>query len=175
MSEIYTNDQVAEVLSVSASTIRSWKTRKSDQLVENTHWFIQDNQTLWTVKGLEVLRLLQNTVAVKVHVETDATDTTATDTTATDATESVAEGKEGVADPLQRYTGLVEAVANAITPGLLQRIDNAVTGRVKSAIATPMSPAECVTLLTELGLKPCNPELLLTGNQPNLLTESKEN
>ncbi|MGB3205306.1 MAG: DNA-binding protein, partial [Crinalium sp.] len=75
MSEIYTNDQVAEVLSVSASTIRSWKTRKSDQLVENVHWFLSDGQTLWTVKGLEVLRLLQNTVAVKAK-SLDATDTT---------------------------------------------------------------------------------------------------
>ncbi|MGB3207271.1 MAG: DNA-binding protein, partial [Crinalium sp.] len=135
---------------------------------ENVHWFLSDGQTLWTVKGLEVLRLLQNTVAVK------AKSLDATDTTATDATESVAPTNSPVANPLQRYTGFVEAVADALTPELLQEIDNAVTRKVKQAIATPMTATECVTLLTELGLKPCNPELLLSGNQPNLLPESKE-
>ena len=158
MSEVLTSAQVAEFLGVSANTIRSWKLRKADKLVEGKHWINQDNQVLWTQAGLEVLQGLQS----------------ATDSVAPNATDSVADTPSPVAAPLQRYTGLVETVANGIAPGLLHRIDNAVTRKVKQAIATPMSPAECVTLLTELGLKPCNPELLLSGNQTNLLTESKE-
>jgi hypothetical protein len=158
MSEVLTSAQVAEFLGVSANTIRSWKSRKADQLVEGKHWINQDNQVLWTQAGLEVLQGLQS----------------ATDSVAANATDSVADTPSPVADPLQRYSGLINAVADAITPRLLQRIDNAVTGRVKTAIAKPMTATECVTLLTELGLKPCNPELLLSGNQTNLLTESKE-
>ncbi len=156
-NEVLTSAQVAELLSVSANTIRSWKSRKADQLVEGQHWINQDNQVLWTQAGLEVLQGIQS----------------ATDSVAASATDSVADTPSPVADPLQRYASLINAVADAITPGLLQRIDNAVVGKVKTAIAKPMTSTECVTLLTELGLKPCNPELLLSSNVAGLL-EAKE-
>jgi hypothetical protein len=168
MNEVYSNQQAAELLGVSKDSLRVIKSRNKEQLIEGTHWFLQDNQTLWTVEGLEALKLIQNTVKVRVS-EVETSEDAVTDTPVTEGVTSVS------TDPLQRYSGLINAVADAITPGLLQRIDNAVTGRVKSAIATPMTSTECVTLLNELGLKPCNPELLLSGNQPNLLTESKEN
>ena len=162
-NQVLTNAQAAEYIGITATTLRSWKSRKADLFTEGIHWINQDNQVLWTQAGLEVLQSIKG----------------ATDSVTDDVTDPLQKPldavTEGVTDPLQRYTGFVEAVANGIAPGLLHRIDNAVTRKVKQAIATPMSPAECVTLLTELGLKPCNPELLLSGNQTNLLTESKEN
>ena len=167
-NEVYSNQQIAELLGVNKDSLRVIKNRNKEQLIEGKHWFLQDNQTLWTIVGLEALKLIQNTVKAKVSdAETPDDDVTDTPVTPSVTSETV--------DPLQRYSSLINAVADAITPGLLQQIDNAVVGRVKTAIAKPMTATECVTLLTELGLKPCNPELLLTGNQPNLLTESKEN
>jgi hypothetical protein len=167
-NEVYSNQQVAELLGINKDSLRVFKSRNKEVLLEGTHWFTQDNQTLWTQFGVEQLRTLQNTVKTRVSdVETPDDDVTDTPVTPSVTSETV--------DPLQRYSSLINAVADAITPRLLQRIDNAVTGRVKTAIAKPMTATECVTLLTELGLKPCNPELLLSGNQPNLLTESKEN
>ena len=175
MSEVLTSAQVAEFLGVSANTIRSWKLRKAEQLVIGKHWINQDNQVLWTQAGLEVLQGIQSATDSVAASATDGVALAATDSVAANATDSVAPTNSLVANPLQRYTGFVEAVADALTPELLQEIDNAVTRKVKQAIAKPMTATECVTLLTELGLKPCNPELLLSGNQPNLLTESKEN
>ena len=170
-NEVYSNQQIAELLGVNKDSLRVIKNRNKEQLIEGKHWFLQDNQTLWTAVGLEALRLIQNTVKAKVS-DAETPDDDVTDTPVTPVTHNVT---SETVDPLQRYSSLINAVADAITPGLLQRIDNAVIQRVKSDIAKPMTSTECVTLLTELGLKPCNPELLLTGNQPNLLTESKEN
>ncbi|AFZ15740.1 hypothetical protein Cri9333_4985 (plasmid) [Crinalium epipsammum PCC 9333] len=167
-NEVYTTAQAAEFLGISTNNLRVWKSRKSDQLIEGTHWVTGDNnQVFWTPIGLEVLQQIKGATACNADITDDVIDP---------LQETVTQPlHQSDVDPLRRYSSLINAVADAITPGLMQRIDNAVTGRVKTAIATPMSPTECVTLLTELGLKPCNPELLLSGNQPNLLTESKEN
>jgi hypothetical protein len=81
---------------------------------------------------------------------------------------------ETVSDPFQRYSQLINAVADAVTPGLLQRIDNTVMKRVKSVLTTPMTSAECVTLLTELGLTTADPAKLAADNVAGLL-EAKEN
>ncbi len=160
-NEVLTTAQAAELLQVSVNCIRQWKLRKAEQLLESIHWITGDNnQTLWTQTGLEALQQIKGVTA------------SVTDDVTTGVTESVT---DPITDPLQRYNPLVESVSDALTQGLLTRIDKAVTRNIGIAIATPMSPAECVTLLTELGLKPCNPELLLSGNQPNLLPESKEN
>ncbi|AFZ15645.1 hypothetical protein Cri9333_4882 (plasmid) [Crinalium epipsammum PCC 9333] len=156
-NEVLTTAQAAELLQVSVNCIRQWKSRKAEQLLESIHWITGDNnQTLWTQTGLEALQQIKGVTA------------SVTDDVTTGVTESVT-------DPLQRYNPLVESVSNAITQGLIGRIDKVVTRNIGIAIAKPMTSTECVTLLTELGLKPCNPELLLSGNQPNLLTESKEN
>jgi hypothetical protein len=168
MSNVYTTAQAAEFLGISANNLRVWKSRKSEQLIEGTHWVTGDNnQVLWTPTGLEVLQQIKGATASNADITDDVIDP---------LPETVTQPLQpSEVDPLQRYSSLINAVADAITPGLLQRIDNAVVGRVKTAIAKPMTSTECVTLLTELGLKPCNPERLLTGNPPNLLTEAKEN
>jgi len=173
MSEIYSSNQVAERLGIAPGTVRTWKKRYEKQLIEGTHWVNQDGSTMWTQAGLEVL---QGETASVLDNETASVLGNETASVLGNETVSVAELRRSETDdPLGRYSPLVESVSQAITQGLLTRIDKAVTGNIRTAIATPMTAQECVTVLTELGLKPCNPELLLTGNQPNLLTESKEN
>jgi hypothetical protein len=56
MSDVYPSNQVAELLQVSSATLRTWKSRKSDQLLENVHWFLSEGQTIWTSVGLEALK-----------------------------------------------------------------------------------------------------------------------
>jgi hypothetical protein len=151
-NEVLTTAQAAEFLSVSPATLRTWKSRKADLLVEGTHWINQDGTTLWTQAGLEALQGVSPETASVADSETVSVS----------------------GDPLGRYSPLVRSVAEAITQGLLGRIDNAVTDNIRSAIAKPMTSTECVTLLNELGLKPCNPELLISSNVAGLL-EGKEN
>ena len=161
-NEVYTTAQAAETLGITANNLRVLKSRKADQLNEGTHWVTGDNnQILWTQAGIDVLQQLK----------------TGNDPITSDVMTPLQEPLQEPAtdDPLGRYNPLVESVAQAITSGLLGRIDKAVTRNIKQAIAKPMTSTECVNVLTELGLKPCNPELLLSGNQTNLLTESKDN
>ncbi|AFZ15668.1 hypothetical protein Cri9333_4907 (plasmid) [Crinalium epipsammum PCC 9333] len=178
-NEVLSTAQAAELLGVSAGTLRTWKSRKADLLVEGTHWINQDGSTFWTQAGLDVLQGVSSvsdgeTVSV-ASSETISVASSETISVASSETESATPQPSPAAhDPLQRYIPLVESVSNAITQGLIGRIDKAVTRNIGIAIAKPMTATECVTLLSELGLKPCNPELLLTGNQTNLLTESKE-
>jgi hypothetical protein len=160
-NEVLTTSQTAETLGISINCLRQWKSRKSDLLIEGTHWVTGDNnQVLWTPKGLEALQQIKG----------------GNEPMTDDVTEPL---QEPITEPLhnllQRYTPLVEGVANSVTQGLLHQIDQAVTRNIKSAIATPMTATECVEVLQSLGLKPINTELLLTGNQTNLLTQSKEN
>ncbi|AFZ15542.1 hypothetical protein Cri9333_4768 (plasmid) [Crinalium epipsammum PCC 9333] len=171
-NEVLSTAQAAELLGVSAGTLRTWKSRKADLLVEGTHWINQDGSTFWTQAGLDVLQ----GVSSVSDGETVSVSDGETISVASSETDSATPQQSPAAhDPLQRYIPLVESVSNAITQGLIGRIDKAVTRNIGIAIAKPMTSTECVTLLTELGLKPCNPELLLSGNQTNLLTESKEN
>jgi hypothetical protein len=146
--QVHSNAQVAEILGISEGTIRTWKKREADQLQENVHWLTQNNKTLWTAEGIEALRQINSTVSAK-NFETDSLETDETET---------------VSDPFQRYTSLINAVAAAVSPGIVQRIDTAVLQKVKRAIATPMTPAECVVILTEFGLAPADPSVLVNGS-----------
>ena len=171
-NEVLSTAQAAELLGVSAGTLRTWKSRKADLLVEGTHWINQDGSTFWTQAGLDVLQGVKSVS----DGETVSVSDGETISVASSETESATPQPSPAAqNPLQRYIPLVESVSNAITQELIGRIDKVVTRNIGIAIAKPMTPTECVTLLSELGLKPCNPELLLSGNNPNLLTESKEN
>jgi hypothetical protein len=152
--QVFTSAQAAEALGISTSTLRSWKFRKSDQLQENVHWFKQDEQLYWTQEGIDLL----TSVADK---------TTATPGVADDAT-------LGDADPLQRYENLITAVAAAVAPAVVQRIDKAVLQEIKQAIAQPMKPAECLAVLADLGIKPADPLVLVSGSVAGLLNETTE-
>lgn len=155
MADIYSTNDVATALSVSPTTIRTWKHRKADRLIEGEHWFNQENQLYWTEVGLTALQEIQSRNGSKSP--SDA------------ASESPSD-----ADPFGRYSQLINAVASAVTPGLLQRIDNAVMQQVKGEIAKPMTSTECVTLLAELGLTPGDPSALLGGTNVAGLLEAKE-
>jgi len=165
-NEVYTTAQAAELLGVPINTLRSWKSRKSDLLIEGTHWVSSDNQILWTQAGIEALQSINGAMPSSADAQCSPLP---------DDQEPIASPLQAsLTDPWQRYKPLVESIANSIAGGLIRRIDNAVMSKVKDAIALPMTSTECVTLLTELGLKPCNPELLLSGNVTALL-EGKEN
>ncbi|HEY9872137.1 MAG TPA: hypothetical protein V6D12_01810 [Candidatus Obscuribacterales bacterium] len=156
MGEVYTSAQVAQRIAVSAGTIRSWKARKPDQLVEGQHWVQQDGQTLWTDAGVAVLQQLA----------------TATGSVADPQRSALQDETEALQD---RYSPLVDAVADALTSRLLQRIDQRVKGSVQRAIATPMTPAECISVLEDLGIKPADPLALIKGsNIAGLLNETTE-
>ncbi|MGB3207991.1 MAG: hypothetical protein WBB28_23665 [Crinalium sp.] len=45
---------------------------------------------------------------------------------------------------------------------------------VPSTFAKPITSSECVTLLMDLGLKPCDPAALIAGNFPASLSESNQ-
>lgn len=46
MNQLYTTKDAAETLSISASTIRTWKSRQSDRFIEGTHFVKSVLQTL---------------------------------------------------------------------------------------------------------------------------------
>lgn len=148
---IYTNDQVAQQLGVAVGTIRSWKSRRSSELIPNQHWFVDNGTTYWTEEGISALQTISTTVKVKPKP-------TATPT-ATSATESVA-----ATNPIERYRPLIKQLATLLTPQLLQELDREVTQQVGMALANPMTETECITLLSELGLAPASPTALINGN-----------
>ncbi len=154
MTEIYSSAQAAEMLGVSPNTLRTWKARKSELLLEGQHWITQDGQTYWTQIGVETLQHLRGESPIDSDPKRQPIQ---------DESPSVA----------ARYEDLIDAVADALTPTLLNRLDNAVMGRVKRAVSTPMSATERVTLLTSLGLKPASPELLLQQSSTNYLPEGE--
>lgn len=143
--QIYTSAQVAELLEIPTATLRTWKSRKSDQLQEGLHWFSENSQTFWTNEGIEILMQIRS-VADGKSAETPSV--------APDETPSVS-------DPLQRYQSLVEAVADAVAPQVISRIDQAVMQQVKNRIAKPMTSQECVAILVDFGLAPADPNALL--------------
>jgi hypothetical protein len=153
--QIYTSAQVAELLEVPPATLRTWKSRKSDQLQEGLHWFQENGQNFWTNEGVEVLIGIRDSVACKGDE---------TPSVAPDETPSVAPDETpSVADPLQRYQSLVEAVAEAIAPQIVGRVDREIMQRVKTAIAKPMTSQECVAILVDFGLAPADPNALIGG------------
>lgn len=158
-NEVLTTAQTAELLGISVNCLRQWKARKPEKLVEGQHWISDAGQVLWTTTGLEQLQL------IKGGGEGITEDVIPTPQPLQQELEH---------DPLLRYNPLVESVASGITGNLLNRIDQRVTQNLKVAIATPMSSAECVTVLSELGLKPPNLELLLSTKNQQLLSESEE-
>lgn len=143
--QVYTSAQVAELLEIPTATLRTWKSRKSDQLQEGLHWFQENNQNFWTNEGVEVLMTIRDSVAYKA----DETPSVAPDET------------PSVSDPLQRYQSLVEAVADAVAPQVISRIDQAVMQQVKNRIATHLTSQECVAILVDFGLAGANPNALL--------------
>ena len=154
----YSSSEVARQLGISDATLRTWKSRYSDRLIENVHWAKNsDGSTLWTETGLLQLHSFRNgSVARNGNGETEAFQ---------DETEALQD----------RYSPLVDAVADALTTRLLQRIDRQVKGNVQRAIATPMSPSECISVLEDLGIKPADPLALIKGsNIAGLLNETTE-
>lgn len=142
MNELYPTSEAARLLGVSASTIRTWKSRQSSRFTEETH-FIKDEAgaVLWTEAGIAELRLIASQGDSK--------------------TETKAVSDEGDTGILQRYDLLLDQIADAIAPHLIDRLDSKVTDRLMSASRKPVN---AVVVLQNLGLKPANLGGLLGGS-----------
>ncbi len=163
MSNVYSTAQVAELMGVSADTVRTWKKRNADKLTETTHWLKDEsNALLWTEEGIQALTQLQN----GSEPSTGSTD----DTTTVQA--------EPFSDTplLSRYEPLLDMIANAVAPRLQQRLDSKIADRVQDfgKKPEPLTATECVTILQQLGLKPANPAALLTGSKVQALPQSNQ-
>lgn len=140
MNQLYTTKDAAETLSISPSTIRTWKSRQSDRFIEGTHFVKGDaGSVLWTDAGINELRLIAS------PDETQAVPPT--------------EEEGGI---LQRYDTLLDEIADAISPHLMDRLDHKVTQRL--VVSVSRKPVNSIAVLQSLGLKPANLSGLLGGS-----------
>lgn len=152
--QVYTTAQVAELMSVSADTVRTWKKRNTDRLLETQHWLKDEGNTLlWTEEGIEVLTRLQNGIEPPQG---------------SDVNSSEVQTDEPLDMPLlSRYEPLLDMMADAVAPTLQQRLDGKIADRLQNfnKKPEPLTAVECVTILQRLGLKPANPAALLTASK----------
>jgi hypothetical protein len=168
--DVLSTAQVAELLGVSASTIRTWKQRRPDLLIEGRHWIIQDNALLWTQEGLDEL------TGVKAGA-TQSVSEGETPSVSNSATQSVSDVETVESEASQlvgRYQPLIDLLASAIAPQLLPALDKAVVAEMRSSVARPMTTIECVAVLSELGLKPADPAALLDMNIAGLIPSGND-
>jgi hypothetical protein len=157
-TNIYSTTQAAELLSISASTIHTWKRRNLGKLLEGQHWIKQNETLMWTELGIQALSVLKEGNEYEPHSEVNEPDIQALSTLES------------------RYLPLLDMLANALAPKLQRQLDQKVMGKVKgfATNAQPMTSVECVELLTQLGLKPANPAELLTAQDIQALPESNQ-
>jgi hypothetical protein len=158
MADIYSTTQAAELLSISTSTIHTWKRRNLGKLLEGQHWIKQNETLMWTEQGIQALSVLKEgneTEPIPSMNEPDI---------------------QGLSPLERRYLPLLDMLAEAIAPKLQRQLDQKVMGRVQgfATNAQPMTSVECVELLTQLGLKPCNPAELLAGQDIQALPSSNQ-
>jgi len=162
MSNVYTTAQVAELIGISADTVRTWKKRNADKLLETTHWLKDEsNALLWTEEGIQALTQLQNGSEPSQGSNNDM---------------ATVQAEPSFDTPLlSRYEPLLETMADAVAPQLQQRLDSKIADRIQDfgKKAEPLTATECVTILQQLGLKPANPAALLTESKVQALPESK--
>ena len=158
MTDIYSTAQAAELLSISASTIHTWKRRNLGKLLEGQHWIKQNEALMWTELGFQALSVLKEGNECEPHSEANEPDI------------------QPLSTLESRYLPLLDMIAEAIAPRLQQRLDQKVMGKVKgfATDAQPMTPTECVELLQQLGLKPANPAELLAGQDIQALPSSNQ-
>jgi len=155
-NQVYSTAQVGELLGVSGSTVRTWKQRKPDILIEGRHWFTQDNTVFWTQQGLNELTAIKAGATVSVaEGETDSV---------SDLGQSASQAVSGLSQLLARYEPLVEMLADALSQPLQQQLDKKIQRNLVSSNAPQMTTIECLAVLSELGIKPANPAALLKGN-----------
>ncbi|WP_017714733.1 hypothetical protein [Kamptonema formosum] len=154
MSQLYTTAQAAENLGVSASTLRTWKSRKADRFAEGEHFISQEGQTLWTEAGVSVLRQIQSQ----------------------NATPAVAQPqRQESQEPAENETGLealLRPLATVIAAGgapVLRRL--ILEESARQALAAPATTTECLTVLRQCGISPANPASLIAGSAPAGLLE----
>jgi hypothetical protein len=170
MADVYTTAQASELVGSSADTIRTWKRRQTDKLLEGTHWFKDENNSLlWTESGIQALIQFQHGAELP-----QSSDDELLQSSEVQPQSSKLELPE--IPLLKRYEPLLNLIADAVAPQLQKRLDNKVLDRVQNLgkKAEPLTATECVTILTQLGLKPANPAELLTGQNIQALPASNQ-
>ena len=170
MSEVYSTNQAAELTGISADTIRTWKRRQTDKLLEKQHWLKDENNTLlWTELGVQVLAQLQSGGELPESSNDEPP-------TSSNVNDSEVQPEPASSSLLNRYEPLLNLIADAVVPELQQRLDNKIMGKVQNLgkQSEPLTATECVSILTKLGLKPVNPSVLLTGKAVQALPQSNQ-
>ena len=170
MSDIYSTAQAAELLGISADTIRTWKRRQTELLLEQIHWFKDDsNALMFTEKGVQVLAQFKSSDVQDSDSDLQSS-SSSSDVQSSDHEPRASSTLES------RYLPLLDMLANALAPKLQRQLDQKVMGKVKgfATNAQPMTSVECVELLTQLGLKPANPASLLAGQDIQALPSSNQ-
>ena len=168
MADLYTTAQVSELTGIPSDTVRTWKRRYADKLLLNQHWLKDESNTLlWFEQGIEVLKQLQSGGELPQSSNPELLQSSNLNCSEVQ--------DEPSSSLLNRYEPLLNLIADSVAPELQQRLDNKIMGKVQSfgKKAEPLTSTECVTILRQLGLKPCNPELLLSNNVA-ALNEGKE-
>ena len=63
---------------------------------------------------------------------------------------------------------LAQGIAAQALPLLRELVIDELRGGIPKTFAKPITSQECVTLLMDLGLKPCDPAALIAGKFPTL-------
>jgi hypothetical protein len=153
---LYTTAQVADSLGVSASTLRTWKSRKSDRFSEGEHFCTQDGQILWTEAGVSVLRQIQSQNATPTVAQPQR-----------QKSQEPLELPETGTDLETLLRPLAQVIAAGGAPVLRRLI---LEESARQALAAPATPAECVATLRRCGLGGVDLSLL-AGSQPVGLLE----
>jgi hypothetical protein len=132
--EFYKNSEAAELLNVTEANLRATKGRKSDRLIESTHWTMILGATSWTRAGMiELARIFNNEKCQDLLRSLEGL---------TIRESQLAEQEARLKmNPVQaRYENLPVAIGSQVSQGLIgggimQEIDRVVIGNLFAAMA----------------------------------------
>ena len=159
MADIYSTNDTAKLIGISPNTLRTWKNRTfQERLIENTHWVNQQNQIFWTDAGVAELRAIA-----------ESTPESASESGVDSTLNPVPIQQQSATDSIKTMLQpLASGIAAQALPLLRELVIEELRGGIPSTFAKPITSQECVTLLMDLGIKPCDPAALIGGNFPTL-------
>ncbi|AFZ15524.1 hypothetical protein Cri9333_4748 (plasmid) [Crinalium epipsammum PCC 9333] len=161
MADIYSTTDAGKMLGINPNTIKTWKNRTFvERLLEGTHWVTQQNQIFWTESGLAELKAIAESTSESVP-----------DSTMNQQPIQQQSATDSIKTMLQP---LAKGIAAQALPLLRELVIEELREGVPTTFAKPITSSECVTLLMDLGLKPCDPAALIAGNFPASLPESNQ-
>lgn len=145
MDLLRTADAAAR-LGISKNTLGTWKSRYKDKFQEGVHYINQDSQLWWTESGLQLLEQL------KAGNERAAS--------------SRANAPQAQNEPpaiADRYDPVVDALASAILPEIIQRLDRKILSGLKLTGENEITPEQTIEIIESLGLEAFDPLALIGG------------